>query len=266
MLALLKSGVGNKAVLRTEGDSKREVKVYLIKSPKIFTSEHPITNAGLQSRTIVVEMQKNKRRIPLYRLGGFLEEAQKIRNQMLLWRLRHLNKINLKEIEYGFTELQGFDRRVQQVITPIYYLSDEETKVQIAEFAEIQELETKKERQDSIEGQIFQSMVDTYPDRVTVKMIAIKLNEDQSSNRQISEKKVANIIRKTLTFKIKREGHENSSVILIKEKITRFNELLEYFGITSLSVARVANDASVAPEHELKNNQSSYVEEAEQTS
>src|SRR3990167_4731261 len=166
MLAFLKSGVGNKAVLRTEGDAKREVRVYMIKSPKVFTYEHPIANAGLQSRTLVVEMHKNTRRIPLYRLGGFLEEAEHLRNQLLMWRLRNINKVNLKDIEYGFPELQGFDRRVQQVITPVYYLSDEKTKLEIAQFAEVQEKETKRERAESLEGQIFQVIVDNLPANV----------------------------------------------------------------------------------------------------
>src|SRR3990167_1126601 len=134
MLAFLKSGVGNKAVLRTEGDKKREVRAYLIKSPKIFTSEKPTTSSGLRSRMFVVQMEKNKRRVPLYRLGKFQETALHLRTKLLMWRIRNLSKIDLMEIEYGFPELSAFDGRVQQVITPLYYFSDENTRKEIVEF------------------------------------------------------------------------------------------------------------------------------------
>src|SRR3990167_8144966 len=80
MISFLKSGVSNRSVLRVEGDKERTVRAYAVKCPKIFTSERPVNDAGLQSRTIVVSMEKNKRPIPLYRLDKFKKEAQEIRN------------------------------------------------------------------------------------------------------------------------------------------------------------------------------------------
>ena len=84
MLSLLKSGVSDRAVLRVEGDKKREVVAYVVKSPKMFTSEKPISDAGLRSRVIEVKMDINTRKIPLYRQKEFLEEAQELRNKLLL--------------------------------------------------------------------------------------------------------------------------------------------------------------------------------------
>jgi hypothetical protein len=255
MMALLKSGVSNKIVLRTEGEKKREVRVYIIKSPKVFTSENPISNAGLQSRTIVVRMEKNKRKVPLYRLPNFYKESQEIRNKLLLWRLHHLNNIDLKEIEYGFPELQGFDGRVQQVITPIYYLSDPDTRKNIVEFAKIQESETKKERQDSVDGVIFQVISDNFPADTTIKSIATQLNAD-TAVRKISEKKIGLIVRKVLGFDIKRIGHENVSTVLTEGKEDKIEELRKYFGISPKEqVATVASDAddTLEPSNGIKN-------------
>lgn len=244
MLLFLKGTVGDKVILKTEGDSKREVKAYLAKCPKIFTSENPINNAGLQSRTIVIKMEKNKRRIPLYRLGKFEVEAQHLRNKLLLWRFHHLPKINLDDIEYGFSELEMFDRRVQQVITPIYYFSDEETKKSITQFAQIQEEETHRERRDSLEGQIFNVIISQYPNETTLTAIAKVINEDRPMGKPMSEKRLGNIIRKVLQFPIERKGHDNASTISIGTKQDKIEELCKYFGISLESVASVASVAN----------------------
>lgn len=243
MLSFLKSGVGNRSVLRTEGDKKREVRAYLIKSPKIFTSENPINNAGLQSRTIVVRMKKNKRRIPLYRLGKFIKQSEILRNQILLWRLRNLSKIDLDEIEYGFPELAIFDRRVQQVITPIYYLSDEDTRKDIVKFASEQQEETMRERRESVEGQIFQTISNQYPNSTTISTIFEEVNKGVSEKYQLKPKRIANIIRKIFGFDIERFGHENDSTVVVEKE--KYEELCNYYNI-SISPERVASVASVA--------------------
>lgn len=245
MLNFLKSGVGNRSVLRTEGDTKREVRAYLIKSPKIFTSENPINNAGLQSRTIVIRMKKNKRKIPLYRLNKFIHESESLRNQILLWRLRNLSKINLNEIEYGYPELAIFDRRVQQVITPIYYLSDENTRKEIIKFATEQQEETMRERIESTEGQIFQSLAEHYPSTTTISMIFEDINKGVTEKYQVKPKRIGNIVRKVFGFNIDRQGHENESVVIVDEE--KYKELADYYGV-SIPVARVVDVASVASE------------------
>jgi hypothetical protein len=247
MIAFLKSGVADNAVLRVEGDKEKEVKAYMVKSPKIFTSESPITDAGLQSRTIVIRMEKNKRKIPLYRLKSYEDQAAKLRNKLLLWRFRHLNKINLKEIEYGYEELKGFDSRVQQVITPIYYFSDENCKNTIVEFAKQQQEETFLERKEALDGVVYRAMASIFPTEPPVKLVTEKVNAELGLEKQISEKKVGNVIRKILGFDIKRLGNENISTVLIDSKKAKekIKELDEYYGISS-SVASVACVASVA--------------------
>src|SRR5258708_10478809 len=63
ILTFLKTGVSDRAVLRVEGDKKREIESFIVKAPKIFTSETPITDAGLQSRTFVIKMEKSKKHL-----------------------------------------------------------------------------------------------------------------------------------------------------------------------------------------------------------
>lgn len=245
MLSLLKSGVSNKAVLRVEGDKKREVKAYLVKSPKIFTSEKPVSDAGLRSRIVEIKMDMNKRRIPLYRQDRFLVKAEELRNKLLYWRLTNLNKLNLKEIEYGIEELKSFQGRVQQVITPVYYLAGTEARKEIIEFAKEQQEETLRERRDSLEGQVFEVIYEHYQrdSQPSLSAIAEVINKD--TKFPISERKLSNIIRKMLDFDIRRSGHENISTVVLENKEEHIKDLCSYYGIF-LSDASVAHDASVA--------------------
>lgn len=229
-LQILKGGVSNMPVFRIEGDKKKEIVSYQIKSPRIFSSQEVIQDAALQSRTIVVKMSKNKKVIPLYRLDSFHEQAQSIRNKLLLWRFRHLNAINLKDIEYGVKELKSFDGRVQQVLTPIYYISNKKTKEKIVEFAKQQEIDTKRERLEEIDGIIFSYLFDHLKEEVLLSNITDfvkKQREKQGYKTFYSERKLGNVIRKILGFETERtrEGY------VVKIDQSKIQELSIYYGL-----------------------------------
>jgi len=229
MLSLLKSGVSDRAVLRVEGEKKREVKSYVVKSPKLFTSEKPISDAGLRSRVIEVKMEKNTKPMPLYRQKRFLEEAQDIRNKLLMWRFRKLNDINLSELEFGYKELKHFDGRTQQVITPVYYMADEKARKDILTFAKIQEEETLRERREALDGQVFQFIVDTYPSEITLSMIFEELSHG-GKNKYVTARRIGSIVRKILGIEIRRVGRDNIRTLIIEDD-SRLKELGSYYGI-----------------------------------
>lgn len=236
MLSFLKSGVSNKVILRTEGEKERQVRAYIAKCPKVFTSERPVTDAGLQSRTIVVPMNPNVRKIPLYRLNDFEEEAQEIRNMLLLWRLRNLNKINLKDIKFGYEELSMFDRRVQQVITPSYYLSNNEARKNILQFAKEQQEETFQQRQDSFDGLVFSVLIAFWKikDNPSLVEITDTINDQLDTSkrgRRITEKRIANLIRNILNLEIEKEGHEKTRIVSQKTNENKIEELRNYYGV-----------------------------------
>jgi len=236
IVAFLKAGTTDRLILRVEGERKKQVEAYLVKSPKMFTSENPISDSGLASRTIVIKMEENTRELPLYFLKEDFQEAQEIRNKLLLWRLRNYDKVNLKDIKYGFPELKVFDRRVQQVITPIYYFSDNETKKDILKFAQEQEVETKNERLESLPGKIFEMMVEEWEvgNEVQVKELTTKLNEQNKElgyKSELTSEKVSRIIRKILGFETEVRGHDKLKWVV--RDPAKEEELKEYYGVVA---------------------------------
>ena len=136
-------------------------------------------------------MEKNKRRIPLFKLPHYYKEAAEIRNKLLLWRFKNLNKIDLSEVEYGFPELAIFDSRVQQVITPIFYFSDQKTRELIIEFASQQEEETKQQRRDNLDGKIFEVILEKSEAEADLLLTKIVEELNKGTKFPVSERKIA---------------------------------------------------------------------------
>lgn len=255
MINFLKAGSSERKIFRVEGEKTREVMSYLVKAPKIFTSEQPFKGAGLQSRTILVQMEKARRLLPLYKLDNYQDKAVSLRNKLMLWRLRNINNIDLKKMEHGIPELQTFDRRVQQIITPIYFLADEKAREKLLEFAKRQEEETRRERLESFEGRIFEKLYYLYTtgEPVTLGEIKRMMDEEQEASggykSKVSEKRIGDVVRKIFNLDIKRLGHKNISTVMINDNNDRFKDLIVYFG--GIGVLRVASVAGVADEEEL---------------
>jgi hypothetical protein len=230
-LAFLKSGVGDGSVLRVEGANKRTVEAYSVKSPKIFTSERPINDAGLQSRTYVIEMETSTKRLPLFKIMHRYEQSlNDLRTRLLYWRLINLNKIDLAEIEWGFPELSVFDKRVQQVITPVYYLADEASRQGILKFAIEQEEATYSERREAISGIIFEIIKDSGLEEPVFSVIleAVKNRLVADGLKAITNKTFGKILKNNLHFSTGKRGHDNVTKIFWDKD--KFDAMLKYYG------------------------------------
>jgi hypothetical protein len=146
---------------------------------------------------------------------------------------------------------------VQQIITPIYYFSSEDTKKDILEFAKDQEMETLRTRKESIDGVIFEILLDIWGAglEAQVKSVCSQFNEEQKGKgykEEYTEKRIGNIIRKVIGFDTERRGHDrNYWVVWNKEKEANKRE---YYGISpSVSApASTANSLNEPNQAELK--------------
>lgn len=230
-LAFLKSGVGDGSVLRVEGTNKRTVVAYSVKSPKVFTSERPINDAGLQSRTYVIEMESSKKRLPLFKIKNkYNTKLNELRTRLLYWRLINLNKIDLSKIEWGFPELACFDKRVQQVITPIYYLADEESRKSVLKFAQEQEESTFSERREALAGIVFEVIKEMDNNEPEFSEVRKKVNDrlENDGLKLITVKALGKILKISLHFETQKVGHDHITKVTWEKD--KFDAMLKYYG------------------------------------
>jgi hypothetical protein len=239
-LQILKSGSEHYAALRTEGEGKKQVRKYILKGPKIFGGQRPIEDSALLSRTIVIPMKKKTRRIPIYTLKSFQEKGDILRKKLLLWRLRHLNKINLEEIEYGIPELEKFDSRVQQIMTPIYYIASDAVKQTMIEYLQELEDDIKESRREEPSGKIFLVI------KEIIESGRRPILKEVASAVFMTPEKTRNVVVKEMGLKISQEGHANIRYIQCGDKEAR--RLSEYVGVEykGISVQTVLTDSTVA--------------------
>ncbi len=139
-------------------------------------------------------------------------------------------------------------------------MASDAARKDIVNFAQEQEEEILRERRESIDGQIFQFIVDNYsPEiKITLSMLFEHVTKTDK-NKQLTERKLGNIVRKILGIDIERRGHENVNTLILEGKQEKLKELGKYYG-NEVSANDVASVASVA---KLSKTQSKYVKEAD---
>ncbi len=248
-LQILKAGSEDYVVFRVEGEGKKTVESFKLKGPKVFAGEHTIDNAALESRMIVIPMSKKTRPLPLYKTNKFKTQGEVLRRKLLLWRLRHIHKVNLEEFEFGVEELKNFDSRIQQVMTPLYILAEEEVKKKIIEY--IKQKEVKLARREEPAGKIF-SFINSniIENKVLWQTITSEFEEDYTP------RKLSNIVRRELGLTINEEGHDKIKYIIYKEEL--FNRLRDHFGLSCEPPAPTAPTAQAQKVRDVEEEEIDY--------
>jgi hypothetical protein len=93
--------------------------------PKLFTSRNMIDNVATRSRLIIIKMQQKTRTdIPIQLPKEAYEEAAKLRNKLLSFRLKHF-KVNFElpnDIDFKLREATDIDDRFKQTMLPMLLL------------------------------------------------------------------------------------------------------------------------------------------------
>jgi hypothetical protein len=116
---------------------------YYVYGCKYLATRGRFKDAALESRCITIHGRENRGRVPLYRLKQFEEEALRLRNRLLLWRFRNyhkfkelgeaLEKPNLTDEIFGSNNC--IPSRIKQILLPLYLVSDENVRRELAELA-----------------------------------------------------------------------------------------------------------------------------------
>ena len=137
-------------------------------SPKIFASRNVIENVATRSRLIVIKMEKKTREdIPIELPQEAYEEAEELRNKLLMFRLKYYvpNFVLPKEILERTQNDKTIDDRFKQNMFPLLILTsiigDEKEVDEVFEFYRKASLEFKKQiATQTVEGILFNTIIE----------------------------------------------------------------------------------------------------------
>jgi hypothetical protein len=137
-------------------------------SPKIFASRNVVENVATRSRLIVIEMQKKTREdIPIELPKEIYQEAEILRNKLLMFRLKYYipNYKLPQEILERLQKDKTIDDRFKQNMFPLLILAsiigDEKEADDVFEFYRKASLDFKKQiATQTIEGILFNTVVE----------------------------------------------------------------------------------------------------------
>ena len=224
-------------VLRTEVSPKKEFdpRAYHVFGPKIVATRGFFQDRALESRCVTEDMRGGSLRseIPLNLDDSFHEEARNLRNQLLLYRLRHFKDAR-GQTRAGARDLEP---RLQQIFGPLVSVIDDVSargRV-IAVLGKLNE-DAVEERSESAEAQVLcviRELVAKGPEaRLAIQDItsAFLARYGSEYERRITPHWVGSIVRRRLGL---RPSKSTGTYLLRPEDVARLPALYARYGLTS---------------------------------
>src|SRR5262249_6212230 len=224
-------------VLRSESYGTKEFnpRAYHVFGPKLVATRGFFDDKALESRFLTEEMGQYRLRndVPINLSGSYKEEALYIRNKLLLFRFRNLNKRTPAESLVDRT----IEPRLNQIFVPLLsIIKDTKAIEDLRELARRYNREMIADRGTEMEAQILEVVRDIsdspYPVRITVKDIASWFADRHGSDydKKVTSKWIGSVIRKKLNLKTQktRDGY-----IIPSSELAKLERLYEKYGVTS---------------------------------
>lgn len=196
-------------VLRCEKINQREFspRAYTIYGPKIIASRNDYDDLALESRFISEDMGLAGVRddIPITLPKSFQDEAQELRNKLLLWRFRNYARQRFPEAQVD----QKIDKRINQVFSPLLSLiTDQDIRAQISRLAKDKNDEIRSDRGFQMEADVLlairASLEDESPTITAITQNFIK-QSGMAYDRPITPKWIGSVIRKKLRLRTRKK-------------------------------------------------------------
>jgi len=226
------------SVGRIEGERKREPRTFNVFCPKVISTRKKFNDQALESRIITIPMQTTKRKdIPPFISESFWDEAQNIRNKLLMYRFKHFDDLLWNNMFGGKNteKLDLLEPRLRQTLLPIFYvISDTKIEDEFISYALDFQKQVFNDRSLEVTGLVFEKLYNLYQNnrgKVPVKDVAESVNtEIENEKYKLTSHKVGKIIREELGFKTQKGSGGLYFVIFSEEKI---NYLVSRYGIES---------------------------------
>jgi hypothetical protein len=232
-------------VLRTESQNGREFspRAFHVFGPKVIAMRGQFEDPALESRFLSERSGGRPLRddIPISLPPAQAQEAQQLRNQLLLFRFRNATKFGPTRITN--LELPAVEPRLLQILAPLAAMVDDrETLQSLQEIAGISHAALLDERGATVEADILlvlRNLCDRQPERsIALRDIArlFAAAFAKEYGHVISARWIGNVIRRRLAI-VTNKSH-GVYVIALSER-RKLRHLWERYGITAEDAARL---------------------------
>lgn len=254
-------------VTRTEGEERKEVKVFQVYGPKLFSSRNRKSDWAFESRLITIHMKETQRKdIPPFLLEDFHKRAMELRNMLLMFRFKHYNKERNIRMDL-FPNIKG---RLKQTLLSITSVIQDEVFLEKAnEFAKQLEKNLKTVKEFDLDAFIYQVLKECWEDgerTPAIKDVVEKVKK-LADWEKLTSKAVGNIVRDEFGFETRRGGSSGNYVIelsseqldYIKERYEvvdhqEYTSTPEQSSVTSVSSVIDTHNTEVTEQPELTSN------------
>jgi hypothetical protein len=225
-------------VLRSEGKGTFEVKAYDVFCPKIVATRETFSDKALESRFLVEEMGAGKLRADIPRTldENFYQDAEYIRNKLLMWRLKNY----FEPIERREELIEGIHPRLNQIVMPLLsIIKNEAIREHLKTFIVKYNNDLVADRGLSWESDIVFAVLKLEYEKgtseITVKQITDEVNREiDISDDTLQARKVGWYLRAKLQLKPYKT--RKGFVLSFKENRKRLDMWKERFGITDADI------------------------------
>lgn len=232
-------------VLRTEVSSKREFdpRAYHVFGPKLIATRGFFQDRALESRCVTEDMRGGALRseIPLNLDERFHDEARAIRNQLLLYRLRHFN--DARAIGAGASDLEP---RLRQIFGPLVsVIRDEPAREKVIALVGKMNEELLDERSEAAEAQVLaviRELVAEGPDaRLAIQDITRRFLERYGDRyeRRVTPRWIGSLVRRRLGL---RPSRSTGVYTLTPEDVARLAALYARYGLEPMNTSPVEEE------------------------
>lgn len=224
-------------VLRTEVSRQREFdpRAYHVFGPKLIATRGFFQDRALESRCVTEDLRGGTLRpeIPLNLDDHHREEALRLRNQLLLYRLRNFHSTR----SAGRSPDSGLEPRLEQIFGPLLsVVRDETARSRITDALRNLNDDIEDERAESVEAEVLTVIRDLVArgpaERLAIQDIATEFTNrfGAAYEKRITARWIGSIVRRRLGLKPSRS---TGVFVLGPEDVARLGTLYKRYGVAA---------------------------------
>ena len=151
----------NRPIFRCSSDNYDDIKVFDSWCPRIFATRRNFKDIAAESRMLTIQMKETSRNdIPIALDEGFYKEQIKLRNQLLMYRLKNWNRVN-SSIKPTIN-LTGLEPRSKQIVYPIAIVFNHREDIlgELSNILGVRQKELIKDRAETDDGVVINAYLE----------------------------------------------------------------------------------------------------------